>query len=185
MKKIWIALSLTLVLAGCSDAKEPTQNSNTAEDGNAGAENNAVEHGIKEEEVGFTLDDEGNAQAAEAPAAEKEAILAAYQEYIEAFNSEDLERYMSVIAEEPAGFDREEDKKALEEAFAAYDSTYATSDETIVKYEEGRAEVYARIDVTMKDPNSDKETGQAGRQVVVFVKEQGDWRVSALHFIGS
>lgn len=185
MKKIWIAMGLALALAGCSSSEEPQQNSNTVEDGNAEAENNAIDHGIGEEKVGFTLDDEGNAQAAEVPEAEKKAILAAYQEYIEAFNAEDLDRYMTVIAEEPAGFDREEDKIALSEAFAAFDSTYKTSNETIVKYEEGRAEVYAQIDVTMKDPNSDKSTEQSGRQVVVFVKEQNEWRVSALHFIGN
>lgn len=185
MKKIWIAAGLALALAGCSSAEEPKQNSNTAEDGNADAGNNAIEHGIGDEEVGFTLDDEGNAQAAEVPEAEKLAILAAYQEYIDAFNAEDLERYMAVIAEKPEGFDREEDKQALSDAFAAYDSTYETSNETVVKYEEDRAEVYARIEVTMKDPNSDKSTGQAGRQVVVFAKEQDEWRVSALHFIGN
>lgn len=185
MKKIWIAVGIAVVLAGCSDTEEPKQNSNTVEDGNAGAENNAIEHGIGDEEVGFTLDDEGNAQAAEVPEAEKKAILAAYQEYIDAFNAEDLERYMAVIAEKPAGFDREEDQKAISEAFATYDSTYETSDETVVKFEEGRSEVYAQIDVTMKDPNSNKSTSQTGRQVVVFVKEQNDWRVSALHFIGN
>lgn len=185
MKKIWIAAALALALAGCSSAEEPEQNSNTAEDGNASAGNNAIEHGIGDEEVGFTLDDEGNAQAAEVPEAEKAALLAAYQEYIEAFNAEDLERYMAIIAENPEGFDREEDKKALADAFATYDSTYETSDETVVKYEEERAEVYARIDVTMKDPNSDKSSSQSGRQVVVFAKEQGDWKVSALHFIGN
>lgn len=185
MKKYLVAAGLILVLAGCS-GEEAAENSNTSEDGNASAENNAVGHGIEDGgEVGFTLDDEGNVQQAEVPAEEEKAILASYKEYIEAFNAEDTERYMAVISENPEGFDRDEDKKALEEAFAAYDSTYTTSDETIVKYEAGRAEVYATIDVEMKDPNSDKSTGQTGRQVVVFKKEDGNWLVSALHFIGS
>ncbi|HSP23147.1 MAG TPA: DUF4440 domain-containing protein [Planococcus sp. (in: firmicutes)] len=186
MKKYLVAAGLILVLAGCSDGEKASENGNTSEDGNASADNNAVGHGIEDGgEVGFTLDDDGNVQQAEVPAEEEKAILASYKEYIEAFNAEDTKRYMAVISENPEGFDREEDKKALEEAFAAFDTTYTTSDETIVKYEAGRAEVYATIDVEMKDPNSDKSTGQTGRQVVVFKKEDGKWLVSALHFIGS
>lgn len=186
MRKYLIAAGLFLALAGCSAAEEPKKNSNTSEDGNASADNNAVGHGIEDSgEVGFTMDDQGNVQGAEVPAEEEKAILASYTEYIEAFNAEDTERYMAVISDNPEGFDREEDKKALEEAFSAFDTTYTASDETIVKYEAGRAEVYATIDVMMKDPNSDKSTEQTGRQVVVFTKEEGTWLVSALHFIGS
>lgn len=192
MKKMILAASVALLLAACSDSEEPSVNSNTAEDGNASSENNAVDHGIEDaenenekEEVGFTLNDKGEAEAAEVPEPEAEKILAAYQEYIDAFNAEDVDRYMEVIAQEPDGFDREEDREALTEAFANFDTTYKPSDETIVKYGEGRAEVYAVIDVTMAEPGSDKSAKQSGRQVVVFKKEDGAWKVTSLHFIGN
>ena len=188
MKKMIVAASVVLLLAACSDSEEPSVNSNSADDGNVVNENNAVDHGIedeKEDEVGFTLNDKGEAEAAEVPEAEAEKILAAYQKYIDAFNAEDVERYMKVIAQEPDGFDREEDRAALTEAFSNFDTTYEPSDETIVKYEEGRAEVYAVIDVTMAEPNSDKAAKQSGRQVVVFKNEEGDWKVTSLHFIGN
>ncbi len=186
MKKYLVATALIFVLGGCSADEKAVENSNSSEDGNASAGNNAIGHGLEDsEEVGFTLDDEGNVKQAEVPADEEKAILASYKEYIEAFNAEDTDRYMKTVSENPEGFDREEDKKALEEAFATYDTVYTTSDETIVKYEAGRAEVYATIDVEMKDPNSDKKINQVGRQVVVFKKEEGKWLVSALHFIGS
>jgi ketosteroid isomerase-like protein len=185
MKKLVLMLSLLLVLAACSDSEESTVNQNTAEDGNSANENNAVDHGIEDEEVGFTMDDKGKVIEADVPKEEADAILAAYQEYIDAFNAEDLERYMKVISENPEGFDREEDREALAGTFASYDTTYETSDETIVKYEEDRAEVFAANVVTVKDPNSDQSTEQSGRQVVVFKKEQGEWRVSSLHFIGN
>ena len=92
---------------------------------------------------------------------------------------------MKVIASEPEGFDREEDKASLKEAFKAYDTTYSTSNETIVEYKENRAEVFAEVDVLMKEPNSERSTDQSGRQVVVFVKENAEWKVTSLHFIGN
>lgn len=186
MKKYLVAIALIFLLAGCSDGEKAEENSNSSEDGNASAENNAIGHGLEDGgEVGFTLDDEGKVKQAEVPVDEKKAILASYTEYIEAFNAEDTDRYMDTVSKNPEGFDREEDKKALEETFATYDTLYTTSDETIVKYEADRAEVYATIDVEMKDPNSDKKLKQMGRQVVVFKKEEGKWLVSALHFIRS
>lgn len=188
MKKMILAASVALLLAACSDSEEPSVNSNTADDGNVSSENNAVDHGVedkKKEEVGFTLNDQGEAEAAEVPEAEAEKILAAYQEYIDAFNAEDVDRYMEGIAMEPDGFDREEDREALTEAFSNFDTTYEPSNQTIVKYEEGRAEVYAQIDVTMAEPNSDKSAKQSGRQVVVFKNEDDAWKVSSLHFIGN
>lgn len=191
MKKMILAASVALLLAACSDSEEPSVNSNTADDGNVSNENNAVDHGVEDvegeekEEVGFTLNDKGEAEAAEVPEAEAEKILAAYQEYIDAFNAEDVDRYMEVIAKEPDGFDREEDRAALTEAFTNFDTSYKPSNETIVEYEENRAEVYAQIEVTMAEPNSDKSAKQSGRQVVVFKNEDGAWKVTSLHFIGN
>ncbi|MBT2570449.1 lipoprotein [Planococcus sp. ISL-110] len=188
MKKLIVAAGLILTLAACSDSEEPSVNENTVEDGNAANENNAVDHGIdedKEEPVGFTVDDEGNVIEAEVPEGEANELLAAYVEYIAAFNAEDIDRYMNTIAKEPDGFDREEDKAALTQAFEAYDTQYETNDETIVKYEEGRAEVFASLSVNMKDANSDDAVEQAGRQVIVFKKEDDEWKVTSVHFIGN
>ncbi|MGK7378665.1 DUF4440 domain-containing protein [Planococcus sp. 1R117A] len=185
MKKLLVTIGILLTLAACSEAEDSTVNQNTANDGDLTNENNAVDHGIEDEKVGFTLDEEGKVIEADVPKEEADAILAAYQEYIEAFNAEDLERYMNVISENPEGFDREEDSKALTKAFDVYDTTYETSDETIVKYEKDRAEVFANNNVTMADPKTGKSTKQSGRQVVVFKKEQNEWRVSSLHFIGN
>ncbi|WP_271853097.1 YybH family protein [Planococcus maritimus] len=185
MKKWIMATGLILTLAGCSSEEDTTVNSNTAEDGNAATENNAIEHGITDQEVGFTLDDEGDVIAAEVPEEDKQKLLDAYGEYIAAFNAEDMDRYMATIAENPDGFDREEDQQALAEAFDNYDTAYTTSDETIVKYEEDRAEVFATINVEMNESGTDQGMQQSGRQVVVFKKEQGDWKVTSLHFIGN
>ncbi|MGB6406434.1 MAG: nuclear transport factor 2 family protein [Planococcus donghaensis] len=194
MKKMIIMAGLILTLAACSNSEEPSVNENTVEDGNATSENNAVNHGIEEkeekteektEDIGFTVDEQGNIIAADVPKEPASQLLAAYKEYIAAFNSEDIDRYMGTIAQDPDGFDREEDKAALVQAFEAYDSVYETSDETIVKYEENRAEVFASLNVKMKAANSNDAVEQTARQVVIFKKENGEWKVSGVHLVGN
>ena len=187
-------MGLIVTLAACSDADESSVNENTVEDGNAANGNNAIDHGIvedkdqqdkKKEDVGFTVDDEGNIIAADVPEEPAKKLLAAYKEYIAAFNAEDIERYMKMIAENPDGFDREEDQAALVQAFEDYDSMYETSDETIVKYEENRAEVFASLNVKMKAANSNDAVEQTARQVVIFKKENDEWKVSGVHLVGN
>ena len=184
MKKIIMAAGLMLTLAACSD-DNAAENANSADDSNLENENNAVDHGMEDKSAGFTMSDDGEVIEADVSKEEKAAILEAHGEYIAAFNAEDMERYMAVIAEEPEGFDREEDQLALEQAFAEYDTEYSSSNETIVKYTPERAEVFAEISVTVAETESGAETQQEGRQVVIFKKEAAGWKVSGLHFIGN
>ncbi|AQQ53949.1 YybH family protein [Planococcus lenghuensis] len=183
MKKWLLAAGAMGLLAGCS-ADEETQNADTAEAGYENT-NDAIGHGVEDDTVGFTLDEDGTPIAADVPAGEEVVLLEAYNAYINAFNAEDIDAFMNVLADDPEGFDREADKELLLDTFEQYETTYEPSDMTIVKYEEDRAEVFAVIDVTMVDAETDNTIEQTGRQVVVFEKEDGEWRVSALHFIGN
>lgn len=185
MKKIFFVMTIMLLLSACSDDKDAAKNENSVEDSNLTNENNAVDHGIEDKSAGFTMDSDGKVMEAEVPEEETAAIFKAYDEYIEAFNAEDIDRYMKVIAEKPEGFDRAEDKLALEEAFSAYDTKYMPSNKTIVKYTPDRAEVFAEIEVSVEALDSNAKTEQSGRQVVIFKKEDAGWKVSGLHFIGN
>ncbi|WP_203332384.1 YybH family protein [Planococcus beigongshangi] len=184
MKKILLIAGL-LLLSACSEDDSSVENSNSANDSNLANENNAIDHGMEDKSAGFTLNGDGEVIEADVPEDEAAAIMAAHKEYIEAFNAEDLDRYMAVIAQEPEGFDRAEDQQALEAAFASYDTTYSPSNETIVKYEAERAELFAEIKVDVKDAESGGITEESGRQVVIFKKEEDGWKVSGLHFIGN
>lgn len=187
MKKMMLLAGMLLLLSACSEESGTAENTNSVDDSNLEDENNAVDHGMEDKEdksAGFTVDSEGNVLEADVPEEEAKEIFAAYDEYIAAFNAEDLDRYMAVIAEEPEGFDRAEDQAALEEAFTAYDTEYTPSNETIVKYAPERAEVFAEIEISVEDETGAK-TEQSGRQVVIFKKEDADWKVSGLHFIGN
>jgi ketosteroid isomerase-like protein len=185
MKKLLMFAGVLMLLGACSAGNQEADNENSAADSDLSNENNAIDHGIEDKSVGFTMEDDGNIVEADVPAEEAEKILAAYKEYIDSFNAEDLDRYMAVIADEPAGFDREEDKVALAQAFETYDTTYRTSDETIVKYEQDRAEVFASVEVEMAETGTSRNVTQTGRQVVVFVNEDGNWKLTSLHFIGN
>lgn len=185
MKKMTLAVGLMLLLTACSDENDAAENTNSVNDSNLENENNTLDHGMEDKSAGFTMTDDGEVIEAKAPKEEKAALLEAYGEYIAAFNAEDLERYMAIIADEPEGFDRDEDKLALEQAFAAYDTEYTPSNETIVKFTPERAEVFAEISVTVEEEESGAQTQQAGRQVVIFKKEESEWKVSGLHFIGN
>lgn len=185
MKRIIMLASMVLLLSACSEESDTAENANSVNDSNLESENNAVDHGMEDKSAGFTLDSDGEVIEAEVPEEEADAILAAYDEYIAAFNAEDLDRYMAVIAEEPEGFDRGEDQLALEEAFTAYDTEYMPSNKTIVKYTPDRAEVFAEIEVSVAATGTGAKTDQSGRQVVIFKKEDTGWKVSGLHFIGN
>lgn len=184
MKKILLIAGL-LLLSACSEDDGSVENSNSANDSNLANENNAIDHGMEDKSAGFTLNGDGEVIEADVPEDEAAAIMAAHKEYIEAFNAEDLDRYMAVIAQEPEGFDRAEDQQALEAAFASYDTTYSPSNETIVKYEADRAELFAEIKVDVEEAESGGKTEESGRQVVIFKKEEDGWKVSGLHFIGN
>lgn len=185
MKKMIIAAGLMLLLTACSSNDDTAVNTNSTNDSDFQNEYGAIDHGLEDKSAGFTMDSDGEVVQAEVPADEEAAILEAYGEYIAAFNAEDLDRYMAVIAEEPEGFDREEDRAALEEAFAAYDLTYEPTNETIVKFTPERAEVFAEISLEMTEAGAEKAIEESGRQVVIFKKEEGGWKVSGLHFIGN
>lgn len=185
MKKLILTAGVFLLLTACSDGEDSAVNSNSANDSDLQNENGAIDHGLEDKSAGFTMDSDGEVVQADVPSDEEAAILEAYGEYIAAFNAEDIERYMAVIAQEPEGFDREEDRAALEEAFVAYDLTYEPSNETIVKYSPERAEVFAEISLEMTEAGAEKVIEESGRQVVIFNKEENGWKVSGLHFIGN
>ena len=81
MKKWLLALVTALVLAACGDTDTAEDTAKTSEE--------IIEEGT----VGFEVLGESIEEASGVPAEEKEKILAAFNEYIEAFNAEDIDRY--------------------------------------------------------------------------------------------
>lgn len=144
-----------------------------------------VNEEINESTVGFEVLGGEIKEAKKVPDEEKKAIEAAFAEYIAAFNAEDLNRYMATVSKNPKGFDYEEDQKQLATMFKQFDDKRQASDVTIVKYTEQEAQVFANLEIERLEQGTNTALNYSGRQVTVFVKEDGAWKVTSVYFIGN
>lgn len=136
------------------------------------------------ESVGFSLTGDSIEEAANVPAEEKEQILQVFETYVETFNEKNLDAYMDTLAENTESFTKEDERKLAESTFNDFDLIREASDVTIVKYSEEEAQVFAKLKSSLKQLSTGLETKESGRQVTVFTKENGQWRVASVHYIG-
>lgn len=176
MKK-WLIAVMTVIamltLAACGDKKEESLDP---------AETKEI---IDEGTVGFEVLGDKVEEVTDIPKEDKKEILAAFVEYIASFNAKDINRYTNTLSKNPQGFDYEEDISFAKNTFEEYDVERTASDVTIVKYNESQAQVYANLDVKTIELETDAEFATTGRQVTVFEKEDGAWKVTSIYFIGN
>ncbi|MFJ7669497.1 DUF4440 domain-containing protein [Lysinibacillus sp. NPDC097195] len=171
LKKIILAVITLFVLTACSNKEDEL----TAKE---------REEVIEDGTAGYEMKGEVVQKATNVPANEEKAILAAFNEYIAAFNDKDIERYMNTISKNPKGFNYEEDKEFAEEVFDQSDTKRDVSNVTIAKYDNQEAQVFANMTIHSLQLQTNVEHESAGRQVTVFVKEGGDWKVTSVFYIG-
>lgn len=169
--KNWVVILVGafFLLTACSDQSEDAASVKVAE----------------EKTVGFEMMGGNVEEATNVPAKEKEKIIAAFNEYIDSFNEKDIERYGEILSKNAQGFNYEEDIEYAKETFESYDIVREASDVTIVKYKENEAQVFSNIETVAKELASDVEHNKSGCQVTVFVKENGEWKVSSIYYIGN
>lgn len=170
MKKWLIAVMALFMLAACGNEKDasPEELQKTIEDGT----------------VGFEILGDTIQEATGVPEDEKNNIISAFDEYIAAFNEKDLERYKNIISKNAKGFNYEEDIQAVSAVFEQYDVKRTAEDITIVNYNEEEAQVFSNLKTETKEIETGAELSGVGRQVTVFMKEDG-WKVSSIYYIGS
>lgn len=185
MKKfsIILGLALVLLLGACSGDKENSSGRGSVDDGEAANGYGSIDHGVDDKKVGFSLTGETIEEAEGVPAAEKEQILQAFDKYIDAFNDNDIEGYLATLSKHSESFDLEEERDLMTDVLREYDLKREATDVTIVKYSENEAQVFAKLQTSMKQLASGLETNPKGRQVTVFTKDEGDWKVASVHFI--
>lgn len=171
LKKSILAVLTLLVLTACG---------NKDEDLTAKEREKVIEDGT----VGFEMMGEEVKKASNVPADEEKAILAAFDEYIAAFNDEEIDRYMDTISKDPKGFNYDEEKVFADEVFAQFDTKRDVTNVTIAKYNEDEAQVFANMTTHSLQVQTNVEHESAGRQVTVFVKEDGKWKVTSVFYIG-
>jgi len=177
---------VTILLSACA-SEENREGAGSVSDGESAGENNALEHEVKdvpEADVGFEMTGDDVEEAQDVPEAEKKALLETFETYMSAFNEEDLEKYMSVIAKEPEGFDYNEEETLVKNTFGQYEVNRTAEDVTIIKYDKNQAQVFASLNISLVQEKTGAKLDRTGRQVTVFAKEDGNWRVSSVYFIG-
>lgn len=186
MKK-WFVFCLVVVmmlLAACNKEEGAVSQHGSVNDGESVNGHGAIDHGVDDKKVGFNVTGDTIEEAANVPAEEKERILEVYDVYIDAFNDKDIERYIETLSERTESFNKEQEQADLEDYFSQYDIQREVTDVTIVKYEEEEAQVFAKLATSMKQLSTGLETNPTGRQVTVLTKEDGEWKIASVHYIG-
>jgi len=179
---IVITLSAMLLLGACNSDKETVEGGST-NDGEAANEYGAIDHGVEDKGVGFTVEDGTIEEASGVPVEEKDQLVEALNQYIETANEQDIDGYLATLSDE--NFDIEEERAFMEDIFSEYTVVKEVSNITITKYSETEAHLFSEVTTTSKLLNSEEETISAGRQVTVFVKEEDVWKVASLSYIGN
>lgn len=188
--------ALALMLSACSGDDDSAQkNSGSIDDGEQTNENGSIDHGVKDkgetggkeeakedEDIGFSLDGGSIEEASDVPAEQKQAIVAAFNRYIETLNEGDVDAYLETLSSD--GYDLDEERAATDQLLATHELTRTPEDITIVKYSDKEAQVFTTMETAMKDRESGKQDVSAGRQVTVMANENGKWKAKAVHYIG-
>ena len=140
---------------------------------------------IEDGTVGFETAGGIIERAENVPADEEKAILVAFDEYIEAFNEQDIERFMQTLSKKPAGFNLEEEKEYATQVFEQFDIKRAVEDVTITKYSEKEAQVHAKITTNLLQKGTDVLHDDVGKQITVFVNEDDTWKVTSTFYVGA
>lgn len=179
--------AFVLTLAACNSNDETTQNTNSAGDIAPTNTQATTDHGAEdksETNVGFEMSGGNIEEATNVPEKEKTAIIDSFTEYMESFNEEDTERYMKTISKNPEGFNYDAEKVKVEETFNDFDTIRTAENITIIEYDKSQAQVFSSIHTAVEQIDSGAKVDQNGRQVTVFVKEDGKWLVSSVYYIG-
>lgn len=170
------ALLAGVLLAGCGGEEEqqeaPEQEAKTAEETESETDGAAN---------GTTTVKQPIEEADNIPPEEKEAILAVLDQYVQAFNNEDIDAYMETISEN-ASFNHEEERAYVQQVFDTFDAKMNPEHVKIIQYneDEKEAHVFVVMKSTTKDADKGKELEETTRQIMVFAKEEDGWKHTAL-----
>ncbi|WP_051758527.1 Cif family virulence factor [Rossellomorea vietnamensis] len=188
-KKIMLGIGMsTLLLGACGADEEKKEDKETAKKTEevSPKDDPATDEAASLTQMTQIVEDASELKEAEGiPAEEKSAIDVAFNQYINAFNEEDFDSYMSVISKTPVNFKYEDEERYVKQIFDSVDSKRTVENVKIINYAGKKADVYAEIQATTKDPNSDKEVTRSGKQVTVFHKKDEGWKVAAIFFLAS
>ena len=173
MKKMVMVLLATLILAACGDNEADPKELSVEEAAKI----------IEDGTVGYEVVDGTYTEAENVSEEMEQQILAAFNEYLTALNEKELEKFKEILAVEAEGFSYEEEIKYVSNVFEQYDTISRVSKEAyVIKYIEGKeAHILSNMDVTMVEKETNNELKWQERTVMVFILEDGKWKVSSVH----
>ena len=171
LKKGVLAVVTLLLLAACS---------NKNDDLSAEERQNLIDEGT----VGFEMAGGIIKKAENIPEKEEKAILSAFDEYIESFNKKEIDRFMRTLSKNPDGFDLEKEEEYMKTVFEQYDIKRSAEDITITKYNDQQAQVHSKITTHLFQIGTNVQHDNVGKQVTVFTKEDGAWKVTSTFYVG-
>ncbi|QFF98178.1 nuclear transport factor 2 family protein [Psychrobacillus glaciei] len=179
-----ILAATVLALAACNSNEDKAKTAGSASDNAPSNAQSVTDHGAKDKsQVGFQMAGGNIEEAMNVPKKAKIAIIEAFNEYMDAFNEENIDRYMKTISKKPEGFNYETEKSDVQAAFKEYDITRTAENTTIIQYDENNAQVFANLNTNLVQPSTGAKLERNGRQVTVFVKEDGKWLVTSVYFM--
>lgn len=151
-----------LLVSACSNKEEEQSSENKTSGKIAGGENAPQ---LKE--------------ADNIPKDEKEALLAVVDQYFQAFNEKDLDKYMDTLSKNSESFQFDEEKKEMKKIFAETDIKMKPAKVVITDYKNDEANVYTIVDSTYTDPKTNEKIKDIHHQIDVFTKEDGKWKMKS------
>lgn len=173
MKKMVMALLATFILAACGDNEDAPKELSQEEAAKM----------IEEGTVGYEVVDGTYTEAENVSEEMEQQLLTAFNEYLTALNEKNLEKFKEILAVEAEGFSYEEEIKYVSNVFEQYDTISRVSKEAyVIKYIEGKeAHILSNMDVTMVEKETNNELKWQERTVMVFILEEGKWKLSSVH----
>ena len=139
---------------------------------------------IEESTIGFEMANGKIKEAEDVPQHDREAIIAAFAEYMDAFNAQDIERYIATLSHDTKGINIEDERKRLISTYEIYDVERVAEDVIITEYSESEAEVVSTLKYDLVENATGVNSSFIGRQVTVFEKEEEAWKISRTVFMG-
>lgn len=137
-----------------------------------------------EEEVGFTMQGATIEAAANVPPEERDQLVAAVEQSYQLFSEQDIDGFLATLSTLPEHYDVEEERKAMEDLFKDNVVKYEPTDITVTKYTEEEAHVFTRLASTFSSLDGEKSVTYTGREVITFVKQDGQWKRASVHHLG-
>lgn len=187
-KLIWASLVALLVLSACGNDNDSTDHG-AIDDGEGKQQNQAIGHSAEktdsgDREVGFNLNGETIEEAQNVPEDEKANLIVLLDNYIATFNDKEIDAYMNTLSETTESFDLEEERAYMLDIFERYGVDREISETTITMYEEDEAHIFTRMTTVLTDLESKDFVELTGRQVTVMTKDEGEWKISSVHYVG-